>query len=467
MPKLMRCLYCGALQDEPVGVKSCVRCGGELTFEKDPPAGKRSSYIQVQMELDQVNAPTGRNVDRYLLVTIHTPATVPPEEAAATTSGRAPISFAAALDTSGSMQGEKIDQAKEAVRQAFGRLQDGDAASLVIFNADVRTVVEPVSLNGQVRRTVESALHEINASGMTALCGGLELGIEKAAVLKQETNLVLLLSDGQANVGETDLEKVGARGRAAREQGITVSTLGVGSDYNEALMAEIATQGGGRFYHVQHAGQIVAYLTGELGEMTSLAARDAVLHLNLPAGALISSLSAAYPVVQSGTQATVTVGGIPSNLELEIPLRLTLPAQAEGTKSSVDGTFTYRSPAGNQLETPLNRVTVRFVEAEKFGTRDGVVQPVAERVFSQLKAASVMGVVQAQNRDKKDGVQRAEAETATLEGYAAILGEEAAEAELEEAKAVLGAVQASPAVAKKAVADAVRKQRSSRDFTDK
>jgi hypothetical protein len=89
---------------------------------------------------------------------------------------------------------------------------------------------------------------------------------------------------------------------------------------------------------------------------------------------------------------------------------------------------------------------------------------VAERVFSQLKAASVMGVVQAQNRDKKDGMQRAEAETATLEGYAAILDQEVAEAELEEAKAVLGAVQASPVVSKKAVADAARKQRSSRDF---
>ena len=55
----------------------------------------------------------------------------------------------------------------------------------------------------------------------------------------QEVNLALLLSDGQANVGETDLEQIGSRALDAREHGITVSTLGVGRNYNEALMAEV------------------------------------------------------------------------------------------------------------------------------------------------------------------------------------------------------------------------------------
>ena len=50
MPRLMRCQYCGLLQDEPSGVKTCARCGGELAFEVEPPPDERASYVRAQME---------------------------------------------------------------------------------------------------------------------------------------------------------------------------------------------------------------------------------------------------------------------------------------------------------------------------------------------------------------------------------------------------------------------------------
>ncbi len=65
---------------------------------------------------------------------------------------------------------------------------------------------------------------------------GWNWGVQQALEPQIGDQLVLLLSDGQANVGETDLEKVGMRGSAARTNGLVVSTLGVGADYNEALM---------------------------------------------------------------------------------------------------------------------------------------------------------------------------------------------------------------------------------------
>jgi Ca-activated chloride channel family protein len=464
MPRLMRCLYCGALQDEPKGVKGCLRCGGELVFEIEPPPSARRSYVQVQMELDQVQAPAGRNVDRYLLVTLRTPAVVPPGEAAPTEAGRAPLSFVAVLDVSGSMQGTKLAQAKEAVRQALVRLHDGDVFSLVTFSNEVRCVFKPAALDARARRVVESALQEIAAGGMTALCGGLELGLKKAVARKQDTNLVLLLSDGQANVGETDLEKVGIRGYKARQQGIIVSTLGVGSDYNEALMAEIATQGGGRFYHIQSAEQIGAYLTGELGEVAALAARDARIQLTIPPGAAVVPLSAAYPAQQSAGQAEVQVGDVPSDTELEIPLRLTLPAQPVGTKLSVEGTLTYRSPAGNRLNTSLNRVTVRFVEQKVFNVRDGVVVPVAEQVLKQMRAANVLGVSRAMARSHQEGAQRAEVELAALRQYANLLGEERAEKEERELADSFHAMAAAPAQAKDVVSAAHGVMRSTKKF---
>jgi Mg-chelatase subunit ChlD len=235
----MRCLYCGLLQDEPAGVKDCQRCGGELAYESGKPHGAGASYVQAQMELDQVRGPAGRLFDRHLLVTLRTPEQVPAEHAAPTVSGRPPLSFIAVLDVS--TWGQKLANAKEGVRHALRRLREGDSISLVIFANETRCILEPSEFSPKTIKIVESALAEINAGGMTALCSGLELGIDKARLNKHTTTLVLLLSDGQTNVGETDLEKVGLRSFQARQESILVSRSELDS-YNEALMVEIAAQ---------------------------------------------------------------------------------------------------------------------------------------------------------------------------------------------------------------------------------
>ena len=458
MAVLMRCLYCGLLQDEPQGVKICARCGGELVFEL-----RRTdrSYVRAQMELDQIQAPADQIVDRYLAVTIQTPVQVPEEEAAPTASGREPMGFVAVLDVSGSMRGQKLAAAKEAARQAVRRLQDGDIFSLVTFASQVETVLEPVVVDRGLRDHVSGVLEGVQASGSTALCGGLEAGVAAAEARRQESNLVLLLSDGQANEGETDLEKIGQRAFAARKRGITTSTLGVGTDYNEALMVEVATQGGGRFYHVLHAHQIVPYVAGELGEASAVAARAATARLTLPAGTGLYPLSAAYPVRQSG----VSLGDIPVDTELEVVLRLLLPSQAAGSRLPIEGTLAYRSPAGNELETTLNVVTVRFVPTSEFERRDGVVAPVVERVLHHMQARSVLGSARvAALHGQAAAAEQAKMSVAELHSYASLLGEEQADELVAEQRATFRSMAAAPAASKAAVSLAYRRHRATRDF---
>ncbi len=470
MPKLMRCLYCGLLQDEPRGVKTCTRCGGELVFEQPPPA---HSYVQAQMELDQINAPADQIVDRYLVLTIQTPSQVPDDEAAPTTSGREPMGFTAVLDVSGSMRGKKMEAAREGVRQAVRRLHDGDLFSLVAFASEVQTVLKPTQVDGSLRQKVEGILDEVNAGGKTALCGGLEAGIEAARAKPQETNLVLLLSDGQANVGETDLEKVGEHPFQAHQKGITTSTLGVGRGYNEALMVEIATQGGGRFYHVLHAHQIAPYVAGELGEVSALAARDATLHLTLPAGTGLQPFSAAYTVAASplvgGTEGgVVNLGDIPVDTQLEVVLRLLLPPQPAGSRLPIEGKLTYRSPAGNDLTTPLNVVTLRFVALATFDRRAGAVVPVVERVLEQMKARGVLGTVRtAAVGGQAAANEQARLDVAGIRDYASLLGDEVAEKLAAEHQQTFVAMAAAPADAKSAVFRAFARHRSTKDFDEK
>jgi len=483
MSRLMRCPYCGLLQDEPRGVKACARCGGELAFEQPPPA---RSYVQAQMELDQINAPADQIVDRHLVLTIQTPPQVPDDEAAPTVSGREPLGFTAVLDVSGSMRGEKIEAAREAVRQAVRRLHEGDVFSLVTFASVVQTALQPTQVDGHLRKQVEGILHRVSVGGRTALCGGLEAGITAAQARPQETNLVLLLSDGQANVGETDLEKVGERALEAHQGGITVSTLGVGRDYNEALMVEIATQGGGRFYHVLHAHQIVPYVAGELGEVSALAARDTALHLALPPGTGLQPFSSAYTVdasplvgepalslskglskgIEGGhAQSVISLGDIPVDTQLEVVLRLLLPPQPAGSRLPIEGTLTYRSPAGNDLATSLNVVTLRFVAPAAFDRRDGAVLPVVERVLEQMKARSVLGAVRAAAiRGPAAASEQARLSVAELRTYASLLGDEAAEELAVEQRHVFAAMAAAPATTKRVVSHAFRRQRSTKEF---
>jgi Ca-activated chloride channel family protein len=310
----------------------------------------------------------------------------------------------------------------------------------------------------------ESALQEITATGMTALDGGLELGITKAGQKSLQNNLVLLLSDGQANVGETDLEKIGRRSQAARQQGLTLSTLGVGSDYNEALMAEIAIQGGGRYYHIQSAPQIAAYLTGELGEAANLAARNTKLVINLPPGGMLMPLSAAYPAEMVGIQASVNIGDIPCDVELEIPLRLTLLSQPAGTRLSLDGQVNIHSPAGNLLSTPLNRVTVRFLSEQDFTLREGLVQPTAERVFKHLRAAQVLSTSRIMASRPQAGAKEAKRGLDAVRAYSELVGTREAQASLNNLQNDLRVMAASPAQAKAQVNAAFKVQRSTKDF---
>jgi len=422
MARLMRCLYCGVLQDEPAGAKSCARCGGELAYEDAALPVPGGSYLYTQLELDQVQAPSGHSGDRFLLLTLRTPPQVPPEHAAP--GGRPSFHFAAVMDVSGSMAGEKIDQVKEALRRALDNLGEHDAFSLVTFSETPQVRQSPAPCTAALRKKMQALVDELSAGGLTALDGGLALGIEQALREQRETNLVLLLSDGQANVGETDLEKIGVRAARARQQGLQVSTLGVGLDYNEALMVEIATQGGGRFYHILEAAQIPACLMQELGDASLMGAREVTIELDLPPGATVVALSAVFPVEQNGNTAHIQVGDIPLDTTLEIVLRLTFPSQPAGARLSVSGHLRYLSPAGHELGGALNGVTVRIVEASQFERRQGLALPVVERVAEYRRAAWVLDYARRREVAPAEAPRLAEEASRDLLEYAGLVSEE-------------------------------------------
>ena len=463
MPKLMRCPFCGLLQDEPAGVKTCQRCGGELAFEDVQALTQGKSYLKTQMELDQVNAPASQMVDRYLLVTLRTPEKVPVDYQSKTETGRPPLSLSVVLDISGSMHGQKIEHTKKALEMAARLLRDGDALAMVVFSDDAKLVMELKRYNNQTKKVFLSLVDEIHPGGSTALSAGLALGLAQAEAMPTENRLTLLLSDGHANIGETDLEVIGQSAKAASKHGILVSTLGVGMGYNEALMTEIATQGKGRFYHVQNPQEILNYMTAELGEAADLAAEDVKIHLDLPKGAGLMPLSQSYDCQIQDGQAVVSVGDIPLDLEVEIPLRLTLHPAKAGARLGVEGKIIHQTPSGEILNAPLNRVTVRILDQPGYQAGKAVVQPVAEKVARQLHASQVLSYSRAlSTRDKKE-LQDVERARARLDDYLNLLDDQRRSQLSQEMQEDITSLRTASPKAKDAVFNAYRTSRSMRN----
>lgn len=424
MANLMRCLYCGLLQDEPKGAKTCVRCGGELAFETPEKQYQQGSYLDVQMELDQINAPADQTVDRHLLVTLRTPTKVPKEHQAPSTSGRPPLSFTAVVDVSGSMQGLKIVNTKRALNTAAKMLREEDQFAMVVFSSDAKLVMKPAQVNKQNLYLWKALTEELAPGGMTALHDGLKLGLDQASSMPSENNLTLLLSDGEANVGEIDLEVIGYAAKLAADKGNVVSTMGLGDDYNEVLMTEIANQGRGRYYHVQEPAQIISSLSAELGEAANVAARDVKIHIQLPDGSALIPLSSLYTCEIQKNVATISIGDIPTDLEVEIPLRLTLFSAKPDTRLRISGEVSYRSPGNTDLKTKLNQVTVRFVKKQQFTFESGVIKPVALRIAEQMQATQILSFSRASQKRDPAALDRVEQERSKLLEYVELLEEE-------------------------------------------
>ena len=164
---------------------------------------------------------------------------------------RPPVSVSLVIDNSGSMSGaKKLDYAIQAGKTLVRALNADDLFGLVIYDDQVKELRPLSPLRDKEK--VLSLLDGIKPGGYTFLSGGLEAGIKQLRADKSENvRRVVLLSDGLANRGVTQGELVAAIGANSLKQGIGVSSVGLGLDYDESLMQLLAQRGGGQYYYVQ------------------------------------------------------------------------------------------------------------------------------------------------------------------------------------------------------------------------
>lgn len=181
---------------------------------------------------------------------------------------RAAAAVQVVLDRSGSMHGDRLDAAKEALLRLVDRLEPTDAFGLVAFDDEVDVIVPAGTMSN--KPAARQAIAALTPGGMTNLSSGLLRGMQEARrVAGNAGATLLLLSDGHANAGETDPGRLAGIAAKARDHGITTTTVGIGMDYDEALLAEVARGGQGSHVFAEHADAASAAVAGEVEGLLS------------------------------------------------------------------------------------------------------------------------------------------------------------------------------------------------------
>lgn len=197
---------------------------------------------------------------------------------------RPSVNLAIVLDRSGSMSGEKIRQAREAACAAIERLDEKDVVSVVTYDDVAETIISAQHV--REKDAIMARVRQIEPRGSTALFAGVTAGANelKKFIRFCEINRILLLSDGQANVGPSTPDELGRYGAVLSKEGVAVSTMGLGAYYNEDLMTRLAQKSDGNSYFVENSDDLPRIFSRELGDVFSVAATRVELKVKFGEG---------------------------------------------------------------------------------------------------------------------------------------------------------------------------------------
>ncbi len=231
--------------------------------------------VACRIDMDRAILPAGGPQNVVIKVTLEAPAA--PRDIK-----RPRVNLSLVLDQSGSMQGNKINQAKAAAVEAVRRLGGQDMFSVVVYDTNINTIVPAQQVNNL--QWMINRINQIRANGSTALFGGVSQGA--AEIRKNLENdyvhRIVLLSDGLANVGPRTPDDLGRLGAALIKENISVTTVGVGTDYNEDLMAQLAQKSDGNTYFVESGYDLPRIFSAELGDVLNVVAKKVKVIITLP-----------------------------------------------------------------------------------------------------------------------------------------------------------------------------------------
>jgi Ca-activated chloride channel family protein len=301
---------------------------------------------------------------------------------------RAAACVQAVLDRSGSMQErDRLAAARTALMALVDRLDPRDAFGLVVFDHEVDVVVPAGPLTDKA--AVKAAIAAVPPRGGTNLSAGLLRGVQEARRAAGPGGATLLLvSDGMANQGVTEPERLEAVAATAHRAGVTVSTVGIGLGYDETVLAAVARGGQGEHVFAEEADAAGAAVAGEVEGLLSKTVQAASLLIR-PTGDVASvQLYNDLPAhaVDGGVMAEL--GDLWAGEERKLLLGLTVPAIATlGVAQIAELELRYVTLPDLSEQTVTLPISVNVVPGDQAAGRIADPRVRTELLFQQAQEA--------------------------------------------------------------------------------
>ncbi|HJL17819.1 MAG TPA: VWA domain-containing protein [Sandaracinaceae bacterium LLY-WYZ-13_1] len=307
---------------------------------------------------------------------------------------RPPINLALVVDTSGSMDGAPIADAREASLQLLDTLHPEDRLTVVAFHSETEVLLPSTRLDGADVEELRARIGRMEARGTTDLAGGLQAGLEELVRHHdpEGINRLVLLSDGVPN----DASPVLPLATAAGERGIGVTALGLGLDYDETLLGRVAQQSGGRFHYVEESSAVAQVFRDEVLRYERLLARNLTLEVRPGPGVRIHSV-VGQPTTTASGAVRVPLGDLSEGEHRDVIVRVNADARRAGAMVELfDAVLTFDDAvqeAGRLERRVFLGARATADEAELENGRNEEVERAAARMLAA--ATTVQAIEQA------------------------------------------------------------------------
>ncbi|WNG38886.1 VWA domain-containing protein [Archangium violaceum] len=257
-------------------------------------------------------------------------------------SAKRSLNLSLVIDRSGSMAGVPLKHALQASRQLVDRMGPEDWLSIVTYDDAVHSVLKPTRVTDKA--AIGSVLSQVRAGGCTNLSGGWLKGVEHVSANKasERINRVLLLTDGQANMGITDPKTLVSTAREKSAAGVITTTLGFGANFNEDLLIGMANAGEGHFYYIQTPDDAEGVFGIEMEGLGSIVAQNLEVTLKPAPTVKVASVLNRYRFESRGQEVAVGLGDLYSTEDRQLAAELSVDAGAEGGPVTL-ATLVYRA----------------------------------------------------------------------------------------------------------------------------